>query len=291
VPELPLLTVLAENLERQVAGRTILDVRVRGVSILKTVEPSIHHLRGARIAGVRRRGKYLLLDLHPGLVLVVHLMRNGRLKLVQGGAAGRRPGGRAGRDVALILSLDDGRDLQLIEMGPEKRASAWLFRRGEEGAGPLAGLGTEPLSEGFTPDALAGMLREARTRLKRFLTAQRHLVGIGNTYADEVLWDARLSPQAVASRLRREEIDRLHAAVVSTLTRAIASHRHALPDALPMKEPPAVLAVHRHGKEPCPRCGTPIAVIYYEDRETYYCPTCQTAGKVYADRRRSRLLR
>jgi len=289
VPELPLLTVLAENLERQVRGCTILDVRVRGVSVLKSVEPSIYDLRGARIAGVRRRGKYLLLGLHPELVLVFHLMRNGRLKLVPGGAA--HPGGRAGRDVALVLSLDDGRDLQLFDMGPEKRASVWLFRRGEEDCGPLAGLGTEPLSEAFTIDALAAMVRDARTRLKPFLITQRHLVGIGNTYADEILWDARLSPQAVASRLRREEVDRLHAAVVSSLTRAIDRHRHALAGALPMKEPGAFLAVHRHGKEPCPRCGTPIAVIYYEGRETYYCPTCQTAGKVYADRRRSRLLR
>jgi formamidopyrimidine-DNA glycosylase len=291
MPELPFLTVLAENLERQVRDRVIEDVVVRGVSLLKTVDPPIGAVRGARITGVRRRGKYLLLDLDPGLVLAMHLMRNGRLRLVSRDGGVRRPAGRAGRDLALVLALDDARDLCLIEMGPKKRAAVWLCRRGEENAGPLAGLGVEPLSEAFTPDALAGMVREAHVRLKLFLTTQRSVVGIGNAYADEILWAARLSPQAIADRLDADAIARLHAAIPATLSRAIAVHRDELGGALPMKEPLSLLAVHRHGKEPCPRCGTPIAVIYYEDRETYYCPTCQTAGRVYADRRRSRLLK
>ncbi|HLJ62173.1 MAG TPA: DNA-formamidopyrimidine glycosylase family protein [bacterium] len=291
MPELPFLTVLAENLERQVRDRVIEDVVVRGASVLKTVDPPIGAVRGARITGVRRRGKYLLLELDPGLVLTMHLMRNGRLRLVPRTAGGQRPARRAGRDLALVLALDDARDLCLIEMGPKKRAAVWLCRSGEEQAGPPAGLGMEPLSDAFTPDALAGMVREAHMRLKLFLTTQRFVVGIGNAYADEILWAARLSPQVIADKLEAEAIARLHAAITATLSRAIAAHRDELDGALPMKEPLSLLAVHRHGKEPCPRCGTPIAVIYYEDRETYYCPTCQTAGRVYADRRRSRLLK
>ncbi|HXX38724.1 MAG TPA: DNA-formamidopyrimidine glycosylase family protein [bacterium] len=291
MPELPFLTVLAENLERQVRGRVIEDVIVRGVSLLKTVDPPIGVVRGARITGVRRRGKYLLLDLAPGFVLAVHLMRNGRLRFASRDGEGRRPAAGVGRDLALVLALDDGRELRLVEMGPKKRAALWLCRQGEEEAGPLAGLGAEPLSDAFTPEALAGMTRGAHVRLKLFLTTQRFVVGIGNAYADEILWAARLSPQALADRLEPEAVGRLHAAMTGTLSRAVAAHRDGLGDALPMKEPVRLLAVHRHGKEPCPRCGTPIAVIYYEERETYYCPTCQTGGRVYADRRRSRLLR
>ena len=291
MPELPFLTVLSENLARQVQGREIRDVVVRGVSVLKTVDPPIDRLRSARITAVRRRGKYLLLDLAPDLVLVMHLMRNGRLQLTEQTGAGRRPAGRGGRDLALVLALDDGRELRLIEMGTKKRAAVWLHRRGEEAAGPLVGLGLEPFSDAFTPAALAEMLRAGRMRLKQFLTTQRYVVGVGNTYADEILWEARLSPQAITAALGPAEIDRLHAAIRSALARGIAGHRAALGGALPMKEPLHLLAVHRHGNEPCPRCGTPIAVIYYEDRETYYCPGCQAGGRVYADRRRSRLLR
>jgi len=297
VPELPFLTVLAENLTAQTQGRTIEDVLVRSASVLKTFDPPITALRGATITGVRRRGKFLLMDLTPPLVLVMHLMRNGRLRLVPGseGSKGSRRGrllsGRAGRDLALVFAVSGGTDLHLIEMGSKKAASVWLYRSGEESAGPIAGVGVDPLSSAFTQEALAGLLRDARARLKPFLLSQRSLAGIGNAYADEILWEARLSPQGLAAALTEEEAARLYGAIVSTLARAVEEHRAALAGALPMKEPLDLLRVHRHGKEPCPRCGTPIAVIYYEDRETYYCPACQAGGKVYADRRRSRLLR
>ncbi len=286
MPELPFLTVLTENLRPQVQGRTIEDVLVRSVSVLKTFDPPVTSLPGRQIADVRLRGKLLLFDLTPGLVMVMHLMRNGRLQIVPGKA------GRTSKDLALVLALDGRTDLWMIEMGPKKAASVWLFRAGEEdGAEPLAGLGVEPLSAELTPGALASMLREERTQLKHFLTLQRYIVGIGNAYADEILWEARLSPQVMTTALTDGEITRLHGAIVTTLRRAIDAHRAEFVGALPMKEPVGLLSVHRHGREPCPRCGTPIAVIYYEDRETYYCPACQTGGRVYADRRRSRLLK
>ncbi len=290
MPELPFLSILAENLLAQVQGRTIEDVLVRSASVLKTFDPPISALRGAAITGVRRRGKFLLVDLRPPLVLVMHLMRNGRLRLIPRPAASGGPR-RAGRDLALVLALGGGTDLQMIEMGPKKAASVWLCRPGEEAAGPMAGLGLEPLSPAFTPEALGGMLRQERMRLKPFLLTQRYLAGIGNAYADEILWEARLSPQVLTTALTHGEAVQLHGAIVATLDGAVRGHRAVLAGALPMREPVDLLRVHRHGKEPCPRCGTPIAVIYYEDRETYYCPECQAGGKVYADRRRSRLLR
>ncbi|HLW46425.1 MAG TPA: DNA-formamidopyrimidine glycosylase family protein [bacterium] len=286
MPELPFVTVVAENLAALITGRTVEDVIVRGVSVLKTFDPPITALQGRAVAGVRRRGKLLLVDVTGGFVIVIHLRRNGRLR------AAARGTGRSGRDLALVLALDRGPDIQMIEMGPKKAASVWLFPAdGLEAAEPLTGLGIEPLSAGWTRDALAQALRTARMRLKAFLVTQRYVVGIGNTYADEILWEARLSPQAMTTALDDEEIGRLYRAVVATLERGIAAHRTAAAGALPMKEPLDQLAVHRKGGEPCPRCGTRMAVIYYEDRETYYCPTCQAEGKVYADRRRSRLLR
>lgn len=262
--------------------------------MLKTYDPPVERLTGARITGVRRRGKLVLVDLDPSLVLVMHLMRNGRLQLAPHPPEPARQGaGRPGerRDLALVLRFDDGVDLRMIERGTRKAASVWLYRAGEETSGPLAALGLEPLSAECTADALARMLAAERMRLKPFLLSQRHLVGIGNAYADEILWEARLSPQALTTALDREEIVALHRAIVTMLERAIEAHRAELAGSLPMKEPLGLLRVHRHGKEPCPRCGTPIAVIYYEDRETYYCPACQAGGRVYADRRRSRLLR
>ena len=293
MPELPFVTVVVENLVPLIVGRTVQEVVVRGVSVLKTVEPSIAGLHGRQVLGVRRRAKLLLLEFTDGVVLVIHLRRNGRLRAVPRGT------GRTARDLALVLALDRGPDIQMIEMGPKKAASVWVLPAGRlDAAPPLAGLGFEPFSPEFTLDALARALRSARMRLKAFLVTQRYVVGIGNTYADEILWEARLSPQAMTTALDEGEVSRLHRAVISTLERGIDVHRRAAAGVthigagrLPMKEPLEGLAVHRKGGEPCPRCGTPIAVIYYEDRETYYCPVCQAEGTVYADRRRSRLLK
>jgi formamidopyrimidine-DNA glycosylase len=286
MPELPFVTIVVENLAALIAGRTVVDVVVRGVWVLKTFDPPITALRGREVTGVRRQGKLVLLDFSGNLTLIIHLRRNGRLRSVPRGT------GRSARDLAFVLAFDRGPDLQMIEMGPKKAASIWLVPADRLASSePLTGLGIEPFSAAWTTEALTQALRAARMRLKAFLVTQRYVVGIGNTYADEILWDARLSPQAMTTSLDDEEIGRLHRAVVSTLERGIEAHRTAAAGTLPMKEPAAQLAVHRKGGERCPRCGTPVAVIYYEDRETYYCPTCQAEGKVYADRRRSRLLR
>ncbi|HKV44814.1 MAG TPA: DNA-formamidopyrimidine glycosylase family protein [bacterium] len=286
MPELPFVTVLVENLWPRVESRAITDVLVRGVAALKTFDPPIAALVGCRITGIRRRGKLLVFSLSGGPAMVMHLMRNGRLQLSP------RAKGRTAKDLAIAFGFDDGSDLRMIEIGPKKAAAVWLFPAGREAAGePLVSLGMEPLSSQFTPEVLAGMLREARTQLKRFLTLQRYVVGIGNTFSDEILWAARLSPQTLTTALTGDEVARLHTAITRTLAEAVTAHRTEFAGALPMREPLHLLRVHRHGKEPCPRCGTPVAVIYYEDRETYYCPTCQTGGKIYADRRRSRLLK
>lgn len=286
MPELPFVTVLVENLRPLVEGRAIEDVIVRSVYVLKTADPSITSLAGRRIMNLRRRGKLLVFDLTDALVMVMHLRRNGRLQVLPRGKA------RTAKDLAITFELGGGSDLRLIEIGPKKAASVWVVPAGPEAGGEaLAGLGIEPLSVAFTRDALAALLGEARMHLKRFLTLQRYLVGIGNAFSDEILWAARLSPQTMTDALTDEQVARLHQAIGEVLEEAIVAHRKEFTGTLPMREPVHLLRVHRHGKEPCPRCGTPIAVIYYENRETYYCPTCQAGGRVYADRRRSRLFK
>jgi formamidopyrimidine-DNA glycosylase len=286
MPELPFVTVLVENLRPLVEGRAIEDVIVRSVYVLKTADPPITSLTGRRIMSIHRRGKLLVFDLTDALVMVMHLRRNGRLQVLPRGKA------RTAKDLAITFELGGGNDLRLIEIGPKKAASVWVVPAGQEAGGEaLAGLGIEPLSVAFTRDALAALLGEARMHLKRFLTLQRYLVGIGNAFSDEILWAARLSPQTMTDALTDEQVVRLHQAIREVLEEAIVAHRREFTGTLPMREPLHLLRVHRHGKEPCPRCGAPIAVIYYEDRETYYCPTCQAGGRVYADRRRSRLFK
>lgn len=284
MPEIPFVETLVGNLAPRVAGRTIRAIQVRSPSLLKTVDPSLSAVQGETIRSVRRRGKLLLFDLTGSLVMIVHLMRDGRLTITP---SRQRPT----RDVALVLTLD-GEDLRLVEGGPKKRAGLYLRRTGEvEQTEPVAGLGVEPLSEDFTPEGLSAMLDQAAMQVKRFLGTQRYLAGIGNAYGDEILWEARLSPFASSQALRAEERSRLYAAIREVLARSVEEHRRHFGDALPMREPPALLRAHRRAGEPCPRCGTPIAAVYYSEKETYYCPTCQTRGKVYADRRLSRLLK
>lgn len=284
MPELPFIQVLTENLEQQIRGKTIGRIRVKSPSVLKTYDPSLEAVVGRAVNAVGRVGKLLSFDLGD-LAMVMHLMRNGRVQIVPS---------RQGQNkaVALVLSLDDGRDVRLYEIGPKKRAAVYMLRAADlMEQEPLGGLGVDPLSGEFTRARLAEMLSQETAQLKRFLTLQRYVTGIGNTYSDEILWEAELSPFVAANRLKEVEIARLYTAIRSTLSRALTEHRNHFGDTLPVKEPLELLRIHRHGGEPCPRCGTPIAVVHFAERETYYCPKCQTAGKVYADRRLSRLLK
>jgi formamidopyrimidine-DNA glycosylase len=194
--------------------------------------------------------------------------------------------------MALGLMLDDGRELRVNESGPKKRAAVYaLSIQLGDTVEPLAGLGPDPLSEAFTVEVLTDALRAQPNQLKRAITLQRYVVGIGNAFADEILWEARLSPFAPAATLSSEETARLYTAIRTVFTEALQQHRMHFGSTLPTRESVTLLRVHRHGGEPCPRCQTRIETVYYAEKETYYCPHCQTKGKVYADRRLSRLLK
>jgi len=285
MPEFPFLQVLAENLNAQARGRVITAARLHSVSLLKSYDPPLAAAAGRRIEGVRRVAKLVVFDLTDDLSLVLHLMRDGRVQLGM-------PRARAGKDLALALRLDDGRELRLVELGPKKRASAYLLPTGDmPECEPLRDLGMDPFAPALTPAALYEMLRGESVQTKRFLTLQRYVTSIGNAYSDEILWEARLSPFAPAKTLTSDAAALMLGAIRRTLERALEEHRAYFGGELPQKEPPELLRVHRHAGEPCPRCETPVAQVAYAERETYYCPTCQTGGKVYADRRLSRLLK
>jgi len=284
MPELPFIQVLTENLDRGVRERTIARVRLHSPSLLKTFEPPLPAIQGRRIRAVRRIAKLVIVDLEGDLSLVLHLMRHGRVQI--------GPPRARGKDLALGVVLDDGREVRVVELGPKKRASVYVLETsGMAEVEPIAGLGTDPLDPGFTAERLGAMLAGEAVQLKRFLTLQRYVTGIGNAYSDEILWEAPLSPFVRADRLKPAEVRTLHAAIAATMRRALEEHRRHFAAELPTREPLELLRVHRHGGEPCPRCGTPIAEVAYAEKETYYCPACQTGGKVYADRRMSRLLK
>jgi formamidopyrimidine-DNA glycosylase len=282
MPELPELDVLAENLAARLGGARVASVRVVSVAALKTFDPPIDALAGRAVTGAGRRAKYVWLEL-GGLFLVMHLSLGGRLVL------GAKPASR--KITALTVGFDDGRVLSITEGGTQRRAAVWLVDDVEKVPG-LAGLGPEPLDPGFTVERLAAILAEGGHTLKRMLTDQQAMAGVGNAWSDDVLHRAKLSPFARPERLDPEEVERLHRALVGVLTEARGSLAEQV--AGEVEIPRAAerrFAVHGRAGAACYVCGDTIRSVWMGERETSYCPTCQTGGRVLADRRRSRFLR
>jgi formamidopyrimidine-DNA glycosylase len=282
MPELPELEALALSLDTTVTGRDIVAVQVRSPSLLKTYRPSIDELIGDALAGVRRRGKWLLFDTRVGRTLVVHLMTGGRLRRTDGRAAPARADG-------MIVRFADGTDLRVTEIGSRKQSAVLLVDG--NGSSVVAHLGPEPLAPEFGVDQLAAALGGPTRQLKSALVDQRTLAGIGNAWSDEVLHAARLSPLLSTARLTSEQIVALHGALRDRLTDGIvrAGQENYLSKAGPDRR--SYLRVHNRVGQPCYVCTTPLAAIHHGERQTTYCPTCQVDGRVYADRRLSRLLR
>lgn len=275
MPELPEVEALRRSLDGPVSLALIEHAGPAHLATLKTAEPPLRSLEGRRLAGARRRGKRLLFPTDDGeLVLMVHLMSAGRLRLL---AANKR-GPTA---PAFQLAFEGGARLILTEPGKRKRAGVWLLTpaAAEEG---LAHLGPDAL--GLEPIALARLCRVERRRLHGFLRDQRVLTGIGRAWANEILHSAGLSPFALASELAGGALERLGGAINSELERGIALREQGLSDE-------DVYRVHGKFGRPCYVCQTPIARVAFEEHTIYYCPDCQTGGRKLADRRLSRLLR
>ena len=282
MPELPEVEIAARLIGAAVAGARVESTLAPGVNALKTFDPPLGALDGTRLTGVGRRGKHLVVASDAGLVLLIHLMSAGRLQLFD------RRAGLRDRTSRVLLRLDDGRELRLREFGTKQAAWARLLRAGElEEQDVVATLGPEAWPD---PPPFLPLLGRAARPLHTLLRDQRVIAGIGRSWVDEILWEARLSPFKRGADLSAEEADALRAATVERLGFAIDTYAATLslplPDRLPLP-----LRIHRHEGQPCPRCGTTLEAVHFEDYVIAYCPTCQTDGRVLKDRRMSRLLK
>ena len=282
MPELPDVEVYVAGLQARVAGRELTRVRVLRPFVLRSVTPPLDAAHGTTVEDVRRLGKRIVIALTGELFLVVHLMIAGRLRWRDRGTAIPKKLGLAAFDFPPGTLL-------LTEAGSIKRASLHLVA-GEAGLGAHDRGGIDVLAA--DRDAFAGALTRENHTVKRSLTDPRLFSGIGNAYSDEILHVARLSPLKLTSRLTDDEIARLHDATRATLRAWVERLRREAGDRFPEKVTafhPAMAVHGRYGK-PCPTCGSPVQRIVYASNESNYCPTCQTGGRLLADRSLSRLL-
>ncbi len=283
MPELPDITVYIEALEKRILGQTLEDVRVVSPFLLRTAAPPLSGAIGKKVVRLRRLGKRICIGLEGDLWLVLHLMIAGRLHWRARGVKVSRQRGLAAFD------FPNG-SLLWTEEGSQKRASLHVVS-GEAGLRALDPGGLEVLE--CDSARFAEMLLSANHTLKRALTDPRLFGGIGNAYSDEILFEAKLSPLAQTHKISPVEITRLYRAIRSTLTDWTDRLRTEAAGQFPEKVTAfrAGMAVHGRYKQPCPRCKTKIQRIRYGSNETNYCPTCQTGGRLLADRALSRLLR
>jgi formamidopyrimidine-DNA glycosylase len=287
MPELPEVEIVARRLSAAVGGATVESALAPGMNVMKTFDPPLSALEGRELTGVRRVGKMPVVEFSAGadgepLALLIHLMSAGRLRAFDKRAS---PKDRASR---VLVRLEDGRELRLREFGTKQRAWAKLLPTGAVAADEMvATLGPEawpapPLAE------LAAAIDKPR-HLHPLLRHQKDISGIGRSWVDEILWEARLSPFKKGSELDSEEVERLHSAL-HVLGDAIDHYERTIGPEVPDKVP-MPLQVHRREGEPCPRCGTTIEAVFFSEHQTNYCPKEQTGGRVLKDRRLSKLLK
>jgi formamidopyrimidine-DNA glycosylase len=281
MPELPEVEITARRLDAALGGAEVESALAPGMNVMKTFDPPLDALAGRKLTAVRRIGKMLVIECGD-LALLIHLMSAGRLRVFDKRAS---PKDRASR---VLIRMADGRELRLREFGTKQRAWAKLLPAEEvEDDEAVATLGPEawpppPL------DVFAAAIDQPR-HLHPLLRHQRDIAGIGRSWVDEILWEAKLSPFKKGSELDEEEVKRLHAAL-HVLGDAIEHYEETIGAELPDK-PPKPLRIHKHEGEPCPRCGTKLEAVFFAEHQTTYCPRDQTGGRVLKDRRLSRLLK
>jgi formamidopyrimidine-DNA glycosylase len=301
MPELPDITVYIEALEKRILGQRVTGVRILGPFLLRTVEPPVGSVEGKQVEELRRLGKRICIGVEGGIWLVLHLMIAGRLHWYGNGGADEKPGRKAqGKSHRKTLKLGGRQNLAAFEFssgtlvwteaGTQKRASLHMAA-GEEGLRELDPGGLEVLE--CTLADFAAVLRAENHTLKRALTDPRWFSGIGNAYSDEILWTAKMSPTTLTQTMKDEDVARLFEATRTTLMEWVSRLRAETGEGFPDKVTAfrAEMAVHGKYKQACPRCGSAIQRIAYASNETNYCATCQTGGKLLADRAFSRLLR
>jgi formamidopyrimidine-DNA glycosylase len=275
MPELPEMEAWRRQLNDPVSAFPIAKAGPAHIATLKTFDPPLDQLVGRQFSGALRRGKRLLFPTRDGeLVLLVHLMTSGRLKTLKAGEA-------APKQPAFALEFAGGSKLILTENARRKQAGVWLYTP-EQAATELEHLGPEAL--GLTVEQVAGVVRSDSRRLHALLRDQRLIAGIGRSWSNEILHEAKLSPYALSKELTDEEIERLAKAINSELERGLELRERGASDAKAYR-------IHRKLGEACDVCGTPIAQVDFESHTIFYCPACQTGGRTLKDRRMSRLLR
>jgi formamidopyrimidine-DNA glycosylase len=283
VPELPDITVYIEALEKRIQGTTLERISVASPFLLRTAVPPLSSVEKRKVTRLRRLGKRICIGVEGDLWLVLHLMIAGRLHWYEDRAKALKARG-------LATFLFSSGSLTLTEAGTQKRASLHVVE-GDEGLARLDPGGVEVFA--ISEREFAAALQAKNHTLKRALTDPRILSGIGNAYSDEILHTAQLSPFALTQKLTPDEIKRLFHAIKSSLTdwteRLRAEYRDRFPEKVTAFRPD--MATHGKYGHPCPRCGNKIQRIRYGSNETNYCPTCQTGGKLLADRALSRLLK
>jgi formamidopyrimidine-DNA glycosylase len=289
MPELPEVEALAAFLDGRLAGQRVAAATAVSFQALKTYDPPLSALVGRGFDGVGRHGKFLDLRFGGELHLVVHLARAGWIRWRD--ELPKEPPRPGKGPLALRLRLGEpgSAGFDVTEAGTQKRLAAYVVRDPMQVPG-IASLGIDPLSEGFTIEALAGLLKDERRLIKGVLRDQGVIAGIGNAYSDEILHAARMSPYKNAAKLTPTEVAELHDIAVSTLTEAVERSR-GLPLSELKGEKKSGLRVHGRKGEVCPVCGDTIREVSFSDSALQYCPTCQTGGKPLADRRLSRLLK
>ncbi|MET0133875.1 MAG: DNA-formamidopyrimidine glycosylase family protein [Kibdelosporangium sp.] len=287
MPELPEVEALAHHLREFAVGRTVARVDVASLQVLKTASPPWTELHGRAVTATGRYGKYLDMDC-DGLHLVVHLARAGWLRWADTLSATPPKPGKG--PLALRVHLGppgEGPGFDLTEAGTKKGLAVWIVTDVQQ-IPQIRTLGPDVLS--LTRDNLADLLAGRTERLKNALTDQRLMSGVGNAYSDEILHTAKLSPYATSGKLADEALDRLHEALHSVLTDAVA--RSVGQSAARLKgEKRSGLRVHARAGMPCPVCGDTIREVSFAEKAFQYCATCQTGGKPLADRRMSKLLK
>ncbi|MGR6742611.1 Fpg/Nei family DNA glycosylase [Microbacterium arborescens] len=287
MPEMPEVQGLVDYLGGRLAGRRITKARVSAISALKTYDPPIESLEGATVTSASRHGKFVDLATDGGTHLVFHLAKAGWLRWYDAlPSTVIRPGKTP---IALRIGFDDDSGFDLTEAGTKKSLAVYVVRDPAEVPG-IARLGPDPLDASFDRDTLAGLLTGRRTQIKGVLRDQSIVAGIGNAYSDEILHAAKMSPYALAANLDDAEVDRLYAALSATLAEAVAAASGKPPADLKDAKRRG-MRVHGRRGEACPVCGDEVRSVFFADNSLEYCPTCQTGGKLLADRRLSRLLK
>ena len=287
MPEMPEVEGLVEFLRGRVTGLRVDKATVSAINALKTYDPPLTALVGAHVTGVDRHGKFLDIATDGGVHLVFHLAKAGWLRWYDALPTTIIKPGKT--PIALRVGFDDDSGFDLTEAGTKKSLAVYAVHSPAEVPG-IARLGPDPLSPGFDRATFGSLLAGRRTQIKGVLRDQSIIAGVGNAYSDEILHAAKMSPYALAATLSDDEVDRLFTAMTTTLAEAIDEARGKPPAELKDAKRRG-MRVHGRRGEACPVCGDEVRSVFFADNSLEYCPTCQTGGKLLADRRLSRLLK